>query len=75
MQQSLSVKVSFFIANLLGAIIYGWLLMFDDEPPNRIPFEIAANVIFGVGCAIMAWPLITSLTSKTKKKEDNPQQK
>ena len=70
MQQSLTVKVSFFIANLMGAIIYGWILMFHNEPPNRLPIEIAANVIFAVGCVVMAAPLVTKFTHKIMNGKD-----
>lgn len=45
-------------------LIYGWLLAFDSDPPNRLPYEIIANVIFAIGCVLMAWPVVTKWTGK-----------
>ena len=62
MSESLTVVICFFIANALGAIVYGWLLVMQTELPYRFSVDMTANTIFGIGCAIYIWPYIAKIT-------------
>ena len=49
----LAVMICFFIANLLGTIVYGCLFVLHREVPLRFHVDVVATSIFGVGCVIV----------------------
>ena len=61
MGETLAVIICFFIANLLGTIVYGWLLVLHKELPLRFYVDIVATGIFGIGCVIYISPYIMKM--------------
>jgi len=45
---------TFFIAYVIGAIIYG-LAFIGARPKNKFTYELISNGMFTVGCVALAW--------------------
>lgn len=67
MGESLAVIICFFIANLLGTIVYGCLLVLHREVPLRFYVDVVATGIFGVGCVVWGWQYIPYIKKMFRK--------